>query len=334
MTMAPEAAFAVWRARVEAALDQALPSAENSPQRLHAAMRHGVLNGGKRMRPLLAYATGTAFGADASRLDAAAVAVELIHCYSLVHDDLPAMDDDALRRGQPTVHVAFDEATAILAGDALQTLAFDVLANAPQAAERRVAMLAELARASGAAGMCGGQALDIDATGNAGAKRGQSHFSVEGHHQSKSPDRKHDSDPFSLADLERLHAMDRLFSLERMHALKTGALLRASVRLGAIAAGADADSRIALDRYADALGLAFQIRDDLLDIEGDAATLGKTAGKDLAQDKATFPSLLGIEASRARLAQLSVLMQDALAGLGVETAALAALARKVVERDN
>ena len=332
--MPSEAAFATWRARVEAALDQALPSAENSPQRLHAAMRHGVLNGGKRMRPLLAYATGTAFGADASRLDAAAVAVELIHCYSLVHDDLPAMDDDALRRGQPTVHVAFDEATAILAGDALQTLAFDVLANAPQAAERRIAMLAELARASGAAGMCGGQALDIDATGNAGAKRGQSHFSVEGHHQSKSPDRKHDSDPFSLADLERLHAMDRLFSLERMHALKTGALLRASVRLGAIAAGADADSRIALDRYADALGLAFQIRDDLLDIEGDAATLGKTAGKDLAQDKATFPSLLGIEASRARLAQLSALMQDALAGLGVETAALAALARKVVERDN
>ena len=332
MTMAPEAAFANWRARVEAALDQALPSAENSPQRLHAAMRHGVLNGGKRMRPLLAYATGTAFGADASRLDAAAVAVELILCYSLVHDDLPAMDDDALRRGQPTVHVAFDEATAILAGDALQTLAFDVLANAPQAAERRVAMLAELARASGAAGMCGGQALDIDATGS--AKRGQSH--VFGRETSTvdvlRP--KNDSDPFSLADLERLHAMDRLFSLERMHALKTGALLRASVRLGAIAAGADADSRIALDRYADALGLAFQIRDDLLDIEGDAATLGKTAGKDLAQDKATFPALLGIEASRARLAQLSALMQDALAGLGVETAALAALARKVVERDN
>ena len=332
MTMAPEAAFAFWRARVEAALDQALPSAENSPQSLHAAMRHGVLNGGKRMRPLLAYATGTAFGADASRLDAAAVAVELIHCYSLVHDDLPAMDDDALRRGQPTVHVAFDEATAILAGDALQTLAFDVLANAPQAAERRVAMLAELARASGAAGMCGGQALDIDATGS--AKRGQSH--VFGRETSTvdvlRP--KNDSDPFSLADLERLHAMDRLFSLERMHALKTGALLRASVRLGAIAAGADADSRIALDRYADALGLAFQIRDDLLDIEGDAATLGKTAGKDLAQDKATFPALLGIEASRARLAQLSALMQDALAGLGVETAALAALARKVVERDN
>ena len=328
----PEVDFATWRARVEAALDQALPSAEDSPQRLHAAMRHGVLNGGKRMRPLLAYATGTAFGADASRLDAAAVAVELIHCYSLVHDDLPAMDDDALRRGQPTVHVAFDEATAILAGDALQTLAFDVLANAPQAAERRVAMLAELARASGAAGMCGGQALDIDATGS--AKRGQSH--VFGRETSTvdvlRP--KNDSDPFSLADLERLHAMDRLFSLERMHAHKTGALLRASVRLGAIAAGADADSRIALDRYADALGLAFQIRDDLLDVEGDSAVLGKTAGKDAAQDKATFPALLGVDASRARLRQLAQAMPDALAACVGDTAPLAALGRRAIERDH
>ena len=330
----PPALWLAWAQRCETTLDLALHGRDSVDPRLAQAMAYAALGGGKRMRPLLVYATGTAFGADIASLDAPALAVELVHAYSLVHDDLPAMDDDALRRGQPTVHVAFDEATAILAGDALQTLAFDVLANAPQSAERRIAMLAELARASGAAGMCGGQALDIDATGNAGAKRGQSHFSVEGHHQSKSPDRKHDSDPFSLADLERLHAMDRLFSLERMHALKTGALLRASVRLGAIAAGADADSRIALDRYADALGLAFQIRDDLLDIEGDAATLGKTAGKDLAQDKATFPSLLGIEASRARLAQLSALMQDALAGLGVETAALAALARKVVERDN
>ena len=329
-----DARLTTWQARIEDVLPRALPAIDAPPARLHAAMRHAALNGGKRIRPLLVYATGHALGADDQALDDAALAVELIHCYSLVHDDLPAMDDDDLRRGQPTVHIAFDEATAILAGDALQTLAFDVLANAPQAAERRIAMLAELARASGVAGMCGGQALDIVATGSAKTKRGQSHFSVEGHHQSKSPDRKHDSDPFSLADLERLHAMDRLFSLERMHALKTGALLRASVRLGAIAAGADADSRIALDRYADALGLAFQIRDDLLDIEGDAATLGKTAGKDLAQDKATFPALLGIEASRARLAQLSALMQDALAGLGVETAALAALARKVVERDN
>ncbi|HWS78191.1 MAG TPA: farnesyl diphosphate synthase [Thermomonas sp.] len=293
--MAPEAAFAAWRARVEAALDHALPLADRSPRRLHAAMRHGVLNGGKRMRPLLAYATGTAFGADAPSLDAAAVAVELVHCYSLVHDDLPAMDDDALRRGQPTVHVAFDEATAILAGDALQSLAFAALAHAPQSAERRVAMLAELAHASGVAGMCGGQALDIGATGSVGG------ISID--------------------------------ALQRLHALKTGALLRASVRLGAIAAGADDHSRSALDRYADALGLAFQIRDDLLDIEGDTATLGKTAGKDAEQDKATFPSLLGIEASRLRLVELAGVMDDALAGLRADTSALAALGRRVVERD-
>ena len=260
-------------------------------------MRHGVLNGGKRMRPLLVYATGNAFGADDDALDTAAAAVELIHCYSLVHDDLPAMDDDTLRRGQPTVHVAFDEATAILAGDALQSLAFEVLADASLSAEQRVAMLAELARASGASGMCGGQALDIDASGSG----------IE-----------------QAIDIQQL---------ERLHALKTGALLRAAVRLGAIAAGAGDAERIALDRYADALGLAFQIRDDLLDIEGDAATLGKTAGKDIEQDKATFPALLGIEASRARLAELAEVMDEALNTLPVDTAALAALARMVVERD-
>ena len=321
----PEVDFATWRARVEAALDRSLPSAQASPQRLHAAMRHGVLNGGKRMRPLLVYASGSALGADAADLDAAAVAVELIHCYSLVHDDLPAMDDDALRRGQPTVHVAFDEATAILAGDALQSLAFEVLAAAPQCDARKVAMLAELARASGMAGMCGGQALDIAATGSAkrcSAKRCQGHVFGREIQTVDVLRPKNDPDTFSLADLERLHAM------------KTGALLRCAVRLGAIAGNADADARMALDRYADALGLAFQIRDDLLDIEGDAATLGKTAGKDLAQDKATFPALLGVAASRARLAELSGLMHDALAGLDVQSAALAALARKVVERDN
>jgi farnesyl diphosphate synthase len=255
-------------------------------------MRHAVLNGGKRMRPLLVYATGTALGASEASLDAAAAAVELIHCYSLVHDDLPAMDDDALRRGQPTVHVAFDEATAILAGDALQTLAFEVLANAPQDAAQRVAMLAELARASGVAGMCGGQALDIDATG----------------------------------------AQINVAELERLHALKTGALLRCAVRLGALAADADAAQHAALDRYADALGLAFQIRDDLLDIEGDAATLGKTAGKDQAQDKATFPALLGLAASRARLQELAASMQAALDSVDADTRALAALAHKVIHR--
>ena len=289
----PDTAHARWRARVEAALDIALPEPASAPSRLHAAMRHGVLNGGKRVRPLLVYATGTALGADEGALDAAASAVELMHCYSLVHDDLPAMDDDALRRGQPTVHVAFDEATAILAGDALQSLAFAVLADAPQAPQSRLAMLAELARAAGVGGMCGGQALDIDATGASHAQ---------------------------LADIEHLHA------------LKTGALLRASVRLGAIAADATADDRAALDRYADALGLAFQIRDDLLDIEGNAATLGKTAGKDVAQAKATFPALLGIDGSRDRLRTLSAVMQDSLATIRAETGSLAELARLVVDR--
>ncbi len=293
----PDSAFAAWRARVEAALDHALQSPDHAPRRLHAAMRHAVLNGGKRMRPLLVYASGIAMGASEVKLDAAAMAVELIHCYSLVHDDLPAMDDDSLRRGQPTVHVAFDEATAILAGDALQSLAFDVLANAPVDAGRRVAMVAELAHAAGAGGMCGGQSLDIDATGVG-----------------------------SNIDID---------ALQCLHSLKTGALLRASVRLGALAAGADAVSLATLDRYADALGLAFQIRDDLLDVEGDSISLGKTAGKDAAQDKATFPALIGVDASRARLLQLSATMGDALAQLAADTdtTALAALGRLVVERD-
>ncbi len=310
--------FTPWRARVDAALAAALPDPAVAPQRLHAAMRHGVLNGGKRMRPLLVYATGCALGADASELDAAAVAVELVHCYSLVHDDLPAMDDDALRRGQPTVHIAFGEANAILAGDALQSLAFEVLAAAPQAPERRIAMLAELARAAGVAGMCGGQAMDIDATGT--AKGGQRHFpdwntSVGGEFRPKS-----DAAPLSL--------------LERLHALKTGALLRCAVRLGAIAGGADPAQSRQLDRYADALGLAFQIKDDLLDIEGDAATLGKSPGKDVAQAKATFPALLGIEESRVRLQHLFTQMSAALTDSGVHSEALAQLARKVIERSN
>jgi farnesyl diphosphate synthase len=290
----PEPLIAAWRARVEATLQRALPPATESPQRLHAAMRHAALDGGKRMRPLLVYATGTAFGAEAASLDSPAAAVELVHAYSLVHDDLPAMDDDSLRRGKPTVHVAFDEATAILAGDALQSLAFELLAEAPLPDGKRVAMLRELAVAAGARGMCGGQALDIDATGNGAS------IPVE--------------------------------ELQRLHALKTGALLRASVRLGALAAGVDAATMQRLDRFADALGLAFQIRDDLLDIEGDSATLGKTAGKDAAQAKATFPALLGVEGSRARLHALSSTMHEALAPFGACTATLAMLGRRVVDR--
>ena len=288
-------ALAAWRARVDATLDRALDAHAQPGTRLHAAMRHATLLGGKRMRPLLVHATGALLGADAAALDAPAAAVELIHAYSLVHDDLPAMDDDALRRGQPTVHVAFDEATAILAGDALQSLAFRVLADGPLPAEARIAMVRELATAAGAAGMCGGQAFDIDATGRGG-------------------------------DI----ALDEL---RRLHALKTGALLRCAVRLGAIAGAADADAAAALDRYADALGLAFQIRDDLLDIESDSATLGKTAGKDLAQNKATFPALLGVDGARAALAEQAEAMRAALTPFGADADVLAALARQVVERD-
>ncbi len=288
-----DAQLAGWQARIEDALRRVLPTADTEPARLHAAMRHAALNGGKRIRPLLVYATGHALGASDEALDDAALAVELIHCYSLVHDDLPAMDDDDLRRGQPTVHIAFDEATAILAGDALQSLAFERLTDAPLPNKAKVAILRELAIASGHAGVCGGQALDIDATG------------------------------------QRVN----LDQLERLHAMKTGALLRAAVRLGALAGGADDTHRHMLDTYADALGLAFQVKDDLLDIESDSATLGKTAGKDIAQDKATFPALIGVDASRARLQQHADTMQSSLARLQVNTDALAALGQRVVERD-
>lgn len=290
------ALFARWRERIDAALAAALDTHVPADLRLREAMRHALLLGGKRVRPLLVLATGRLADAAQDALDAPATAIECIHAYSLVHDDLPAMDDDALRRGQPTVHVAFDEATAILAGDALQSLAFSRLAAAPLPAEARIAMVAALAEAAGAAGMCGGQALDIEATGRGGE--------------------------IALADLRRLHA------------LKTGALLRCAVRLGAIAGAgaADPDTRTALDRYADALGLAFQIRDDLLDIESDSATLGKTAGKDQAQNKATFPALLGVDGARAALAEQAAAMREALAPFGERGALLAEIARQVVER--
>ena len=315
-----DALFARWRQRVDDAIAAALPDPETEPRRLHAAMRHAALLGGKRMRPLLVYATGAALGTDLERLDPAATAVELIHAYSRVHDDLPAMDDDALRRGQPTVHVAFGEATAILAGDALQSLAFEQLARAALPAETSLAMLAELANAAGAAGMCGGQALDIDAT----APRPHPPANSSAAPQRADETRLHEPFSFPTVTLE---------SLERLHAMKTGALLRASVRLGAIAAQADAPVRARLDAYAEALGLAFQIRDDLLDVEGDSATLGKTAGKDAAQAKTTFPSLIGAEGSRETLRRLSAQMEAALADLDDNAAALRALARLVVERD-
>jgi farnesyl diphosphate synthase len=284
-----------WRERADRALAHALPASDAPPQRLHQAMRHAVLLGGKRMRPLLVHAAGTLFEVAPAVLDAPATAVELIHAYSLVHDDLPAMDDDALRRGQPTVHVAFDEATAILAGDALQSLAFAVLADTDTDDATRVALLRTLAQAAGVAGMCGGQALDIDATGTG-------------------------------VQLD-------VAALEHLHSLKTGALIRASVRMGALCGHADSAALDALDRYAQALGLAFQVRDDILDVEGDSQTLGKTAGKDAAQDKSTFPALIGLDASRARLDELARAMDAALEPFGPGAEALRALGRLAIERD-
>ncbi|UNK57916.1 polyprenyl synthetase family protein [Pseudoxanthomonas daejeonensis] len=291
--MASEA-FARWTARTEATLERLLPDPGSEPSRLHAAMRHATLGGGKRMRPLLVYAAGVALGTDESLLDAPAAAVELVHAYSLVHDDLPAMDDDDLRRGQPTVHVAFDEATAILAGDALQTLAFAALAASDAPAQLRIDWVGTLAGASGVAGMCGGQALDIDATGRT----------------------------------------QELQQLQHMHALKTGALIRAAVRMGALGGGADAGTLARLDVFASALGLAFQVRDDLLDIEASSAQLGKTAGKDVAQAKSTYPALLGMEGARAKLEELATAMRDVLAPLGERGAALVALGELAVKRSH
>ena len=295
MASDPQAArFSAWAARVEHQLALHLPSPDAAPRRLHEAMRYAALGGGKRMRPLLVYAAGTLTGASEALLDAPAAAVELVHAYSLVHDDLPAMDDDAMRRGRPTVHVAFDEATAILAGDALQTRAFELLACADAPAQLRIDWVATLADAGGVAGMCGGQALDVDATGHA----------------------------------------QSLDALRRMHALKTGALIRASVRMGALSGGADAGTLQRLDGFAAALGLAFQVRDDILDVEASSEQLGKTAGKDAAQAKSTYPALLGMDGAKAVLAELAATMQTLLADDGEAAAPLRALAAMTVARDH
>jgi farnesyl diphosphate synthase len=278
----------------EEALGAYLPAASTVPHKLHQAMRYTVLGGGKRVRPLLVYASGALFGADPDALGRAAAAVEMIHAYSLVHDDMPCMDDDALRRGKPTVHVAYDEATALLVGDALQAQAFEVLAGAATLPPARlVAMLRLLAQAAGSAGMCGGQAIDLDSVGVA----------------------------LTLAQLER------------MHQLKTGALLRASVLLGALA-GRDLapDELAALDTYANAIGLAFQVVDDVLDATADSATLGKTAGKDAAANKPTYVSILGLEPSRALAEKLRRAAHQALAPFGEQALRLRELADLIVER--
>jgi farnesyl diphosphate synthase len=280
--------------RAEQALEQRLPPAEQSPAALHGAMRYAVLGGGKRLRPLLVYAAAQALGESGPSLDAAACAVELIHAYSLVHDDLPAMDDDALRRGRPTCHIVFGEAMAILAGDALQALAFEILSEDVDDAAVGMQKQRVLAQACGAEGMAGGQALDLAAVGRT----------------------------LTLAELEH------------MHACKTGALIRASVRLGALTAGTDTDTLAMLDRYADALGLAFQVRDDILDVEGDAAVIGKTAGKDAAADKPTFPSIIGLHASRDRLRELTELALTVIAPLDRSGALLQELALYAAHRNS
>jgi farnesyl diphosphate synthase len=283
-------------ARVEAAAQRMLPAVDAVPERLHAAMRYAVLDGGKRVRPLLVYAGGEVTGAEDESLDRAALAVEYVHAYSLVHDDMPCMDNDVLRRGKPTVHVAFDEATAMLAGDALQAEAFKVLAEGQLPAAQTASLMRELAQASGTGGMCGGQAIDLAAVGRT----------------------------------------DMTFAeLERMHRMKTGALLKASVLMGALSGRAallTESAREALARYGEAIGLAFQVVDDILDVEASSTELGKTAGKDAAQGKPTYVSVLGMEAAKAWSLRLRAQALEALNGLGPRAVRLRELADFVVCR--
>jgi farnesyl diphosphate synthase len=278
--------------RIEEKLLENLPQADRLPVELHQAMHYSVMAPGKRIRPLLVYAAGHALGAGVDDLDEQACALEYIHAYSLIHDDLPAMDDDDLRRGRPTCHVKFGEAMAILAGDALQSLAFETLGRSRASDSRKVRMMSVLANASGSHGMAGGQAIDLASTGES----------------------------LSIAELENLHI------------LKTGALIRASVLLGAITASGDEEMINRLDHYAKCMGLAFQIVDDILDVTSDTETLGKTQGKDAAQEKSTYPSLLGLAESREKAQQLC---QDALASIevmGDAAAPLRAIARTILSR--
>jgi geranylgeranyl pyrophosphate synthase len=276
MSLTPPSFVADFQARTESALRRWLPDATTEPTGLHEAMRYATLGGGKRIRPVLVFAAGACVGATKSALDAPAVAVEFIHAYSLVHDDLPAMDDDDLRRGRPTCHKAFDEATAILAGDALQALAFDVLAKDEQIvvdASQRIRMIGELTSASGSLGMAGGQAIDLAAVGQ----------------------------QLSVAELENMH----------LH--KTGALIRSSVKLGALSLPGVEDATLErLDNYAKCVGLAFQVRDDILDVEGDTAVIGKPQGSDIERNKPTYPNLLGMHGAKKAAHDLH---QEALASL-------------------
>lgn len=300
--------FSAWLSErathIQQVLDSEMPQPDVVPMRLHEAMRYAVLGGGKRVRAALVYAAGLSCAknraacgpehAVARALDCAAVAVELIHAYSLVHDDLPCMDDDVLRRGQPTVHVQFDEPTALLAGDALQPLAFGFLAQMPIPADRVVQATQALAQASGSLGMAGGQAIDLASVG------------------------------VTLSQDE----------LQHMHRLKTGALLSVSVMLGGLAGGANTLEQQALMRYASAMGLAFQVVDDVLDVTADTSTLGKTAGKDAAANKPTYVTLLGLAQAQALAKELHQEALDAIASLGESGRHLVGLADFIVLRDH
>ena len=287
-----------YQARIEKVIDQQLPTATIYPSHLHEAMRYVALDGGKRVRPMLVYATGHALGVALDELDIPAAAVELIHAYSLVHDDLPAMDDDDLRRGKPTCHKAYDEATAILVGDALQTHAFYLLAHTKTikvGAEQRLRMIDTLALASGSRGMCGGQAIDIAAEGK----------------------------QLTLPELEEMH----------IH--KTGMLIRASVKLGALSCAEIDEARLKnLDHYAKCIGLSFQIQDDILDIEGDTLQLGKQQGADLARNKPTYPAILGMDGAKQRARELHEDALASLSGLDERADPLRWLSQYIIDRQS
>jgi farnesyl diphosphate synthase len=288
------AEVASWQERCETALERRLPMDGSEPANLHRAMRYSALAGGKRIRPVLVYATGACLGLDYERLDPVAAAIEFIHAYSLIHDDLPAMDDDDLRRGRPTCHRAFDEATAILAGDALQALAFSVLAEElPAESENSLAVIREIAHACGSAGMAGGQALDLQAVGR----------------QLGEP------------------------ALRHMHRLKTGALIRASITAPCLLAGVDEQAFCHLAHYGDCIGLAFQVHDDILDVTGDSELTGKNTLADAALHKPTFVSILGMEESRRQAQDLRDQAISSLQHVVGDTGALAWLANYVIARD-
>jgi farnesyl diphosphate synthase len=294
----PQQDFRIYQERIENVLGHWLPGSEIAPTRLHEAMRYSVLGGGKRIRPLLAYAAGKVTGATSEQIDGPAAAVEIIHVYSLIHDDLPAMDDDDLRRGKPTSHKAFDEATAILAGDALQALAFHILASDPTMthdAATRLEIINTLTQASGSRGMAGGQAIDLASVGR---------------------------------------QLD-IVELENMHIHKTGALIRASVLMGAMAHGV-MDHRVfeRLDHFAKNIGLAFQIQDDILDVEGDTETLGKTQGADIAQNKPTYPAIIGMQESKEEVETLYAEANAALEEFGDEASLLRSVADFIVRRQH